>query len=183
MRSSRCFSVPRNFTDVIVFRVIGVVLLALLPAKRERGARATLVRHQLAGFASNHLSSHRRACVDRPKTESSAETMDLSLDLISRLQVWRQRTEFSSGEDWLLASPVKIGRLPYSYTGVGRELKRTATAAGIGMLGTHSFRHTYRSWLDAVGTALAVQKKAMRHSDIRTTMNVYGDVVDGRVRE
>jgi hypothetical protein len=27
--------VHRNFTDVIVFRVIGVVLLALLPAKRE----------------------------------------------------------------------------------------------------------------------------------------------------
>jgi heme A synthase len=28
-------SVHRNFTDVIVFLVIGVVLLALLPAKRE----------------------------------------------------------------------------------------------------------------------------------------------------
>jgi hypothetical protein len=27
--------VHRNFTDVIVFLVIGVVLLALLPAKRE----------------------------------------------------------------------------------------------------------------------------------------------------
>jgi len=28
-------SVHRNFTDVIVFLVIGVILLALLPAKRE----------------------------------------------------------------------------------------------------------------------------------------------------
>ena len=28
-------SVHRNFTDVIVFVVIGVILLALLPAKRE----------------------------------------------------------------------------------------------------------------------------------------------------
>ncbi len=27
--------VPRNFTDVVLFLVIGVVLLALLPAKRE----------------------------------------------------------------------------------------------------------------------------------------------------
>ena len=33
------------------------------------------------------------------------------------------------------------------------------------------------SWLDAVGTAIAVQQKLMRHSDIRTTMNIYGDVV------
>jgi reverse transcriptase-like protein len=35
----------------------------------------------------------------------------------------------------------------------------------------------YRSWLDAVGTPIAVQQKLMRHSDIRTTMNIYGDVV------
>jgi|SRR5450631_2743965 integrase len=34
-----------------------------------------------------------------------------------------------------------------------------------------------RSWLDAVGTPIAVQQKLMRHSDIRTTLNIYGDVV------
>ena len=44
-------------------------------------------------------------------------------------------------------------------------------------LGTHAFRHTYRSWLDAVGTSVAVQQKLMRHADIRTTFNIYGDVV------
>ena len=49
--------------------------------------------------------------------------------------------------------------------------------AGIGHLGTHAFRHTYRSWLDAVGTPIAVQQKLMRHSDVRTTMNIYGEVV------
>ena len=38
-------------------------------------------------------------------------------------------------------------------------------------------RHTYRSWLDAVGTPVAVQQKMMRHADIRTTFNIYGDVV------
>jgi len=38
-------------------------------------------------------------------------------------------------------------------------------------------RHTYRAWLDAAGTSIAVQQKLMRHSDIRTTLNVYGDVV------
>ena len=78
---------------------------------------------------------------------------------------------------------MKIGRLPYSYTGVWRELQRAALAAGIGRLGTHSFRHTHRSWLDQVGTPMAVQQKAMRHSDIRTTMNIYGDVMDGRIGE
>jgi integrase len=42
-------------------------------------------------------------------------------------------------------------------------------------------RHSYRSWLDAAGTPIAVQQKLMRHSDIRTTMNVYGDVVTDNV--
>jgi integrase len=28
-----------------------------------------------------------------------------------------------------------------------------------------------------VGTPIAVQQKMMRHSDIRTTLNIYGDVV------
>ena len=28
-----------------------------------------------------------------------------------------------------------------------------------------------RSWLDAVGTPIAVQQRPIRHSDIRTTMN------------
>ena len=32
---ARMHGVPRNFTDVILFLVIGVVLLALLPEKRE----------------------------------------------------------------------------------------------------------------------------------------------------
>ena len=42
---------------------------------------------------------------------------------------------------------------------------------------THSMRHTYRLWLDAVGTPIALQQKLMRHADIRTTMSTYGDVV------
>src|SRR6267378_4288896 len=68
-----------------------------------------------------------------------------------------------------------------SVQGPWRELwwtyKKASLAAGIGHVSTHSMRHTYRSWLDAVGTSVAVQQKLMRHADIRTTMNVYGDVV------
>ena len=61
--------------------------------------------------------------------------------------------------------------------GFWRELQRAAANSGIGPLGTHAFRHTSRSWLDAVGTPIAVQQKLMRQSDIRTTMNIYGCLV------
>jgi integrase len=111
------------------------------------------------------------------KTEGSARTFSLTSELLERLKSCKQRSDFSGAEDWIFASPLKLGRLPYSYTGVWRELERAASAANIGHLGTHSFRHTHRSWLDAVGTSVAVQQKMMRHADIRTTMNIYGDVV------
>jgi len=41
----------------------------------------------------------------------------------------------------------------------------------------------YRSWLDAAGTSIAVQQKLMRHADIRTTLNVYGDVVTDEMQK
>jgi integrase len=92
-------------------------------------------------------------------------------------------TTFGADSDWMFASPFKLGRQPYSYAGVWRELQRAAKAAGIGKLGTHSFRHTHRAWLDAVGTPVAVQQKMMRHSDMRTTMNIYGDVVTDEMEQ
>ena len=45
-----------------------------------------------------------------------------------------------------------------------------------------SLRHTYRSWLDSVGTPVGVQQRLMRHADIRTTMNIYGDAVTEDMR-
>ena len=115
--------------------------------------------------------------VDDCKTEGSAKTFTLAPDLLARLKAWKQASQFRDAEDWVFASPFNIGRLPYSYSGTKDELKRAAGAAGIGHVSTHAFRHTYRSWLDAVGTTIAVQQKMMRHTDIRTTMNIYGDVV------
>jgi integrase len=115
--------------------------------------------------------------VDEVKTEGSAKTFHLEPELLDRLKSCKQVSEFSGPDDWIFASPLKYGELPYSYTGVWRELVRAAALAKIGHLGTHAFRHTYRSWLDAVGTPVTVQQKMMRHADIRTTFNIYGDVV------
>ena len=72
----------------------------------------------------------------------------------------------------------QLGRLPWSADAVNDRFLKAGKAAGIVHVSTHYRRHTYRSWLDAVGTAIAAQQqKMMRHADIRTTMNTYGDVV------
>jgi len=120
---------------------------------------------------------------DDVKTEGSSKIMSLDSNLLAVLSAWKQETEFRDAEDWIFPSPVKLGRLPYSYTGYWRALQGAAVTAGIGRLGTHSFRHTYRSWLDAVGTAIIVQQKLMRHSDIQTTLNIYGDIVTDEMNQ
>jgi integrase len=115
--------------------------------------------------------------VDAVKTVASQRQMAIAPELLDVLKLWRQQTQFSAFTDWIFASPVKIGKLPISYSWYDRQLKAAAERTGIGALGSHAMRHTYRSWLDAVGTPIAVQQRMMRHTDIRTTMNVYGDVV------
>ena len=114
--------------------------------------------------------------VDDVKTPESRRSLHIDRRCWP-LKVWKQTTQFSAAEDWLFASPAQLGRLPWSYDQVWRMYQKAAARAGIGRLSTHSLRHTYRSWLDAVGTPIAVQQKLMRHADIRTTMNVYGDIV------
>lgn len=121
--------------------------------------------------------------VDEPKTGESRKELPMDDSLLEVLKLWRQATPFPSPEDWVFASTVQLGRLPWSYDQIWRVYQKAGLAAGIGKLGTHSLRHTYRSWLDAVGTPIAVQQKLMRHADIRTTMNVYGDVVTDEMRE
>ena len=121
--------------------------------------------------------------VEDVKTTESRRNMPLDPSLMSVLKTWKQRTEFSTPGDWMFASPSQLGRLPWSYDQVWRVYQKAASTAGIGRLGTHSLRHTYRSLLDSVGTPLAVQQKLMRHTDIRTTMNIYGDVITNQESE
>lgn len=44
------------------------------------------------------------------KTVASRKQMSIAPELLDVLKQWHQQTEFSSAEDWVFASPVKIGR-------------------------------------------------------------------------
>jgi integrase len=121
--------------------------------------------------------------VDQVKTVASRKQMSVAKELLDILKQWRQRTEFAADTDWIFASPSKIGRLPLSYAWYEKQLVAASERAKIGKVGTHTMRHTYRSWLDSVGIPIAVQQKMMRHTDIRTTMNIYGDIVTDEMSE
>src|ERR1700674_4605497 len=91
------------------------------------------------------------------KTSCSKKTMPIDSEMLRVLESWRARTQFSSDEDWVFASPVQLGRLPWSADGVNDAYKKATSIAGIDHVSTHTMRHTYRSWLDAGGTSIAVQ--------------------------
>lgn len=112
--------------------------------------------------------------VDDVKSEESRKQLTVDRELLAALLRWKLAARFSCTDDWMFASPYQIGRLPWSYDQVYRMYQKAANAAGIGSFGTHTLRHTYRAWLDSVGTPVGVQQKLMRHTDVRTTMR-YGD--------
>jgi len=61
--------------------------------------------------------------------------------------------------------------------------ERWAAAGKYAGIGWHTFRHTYRSWLDDSGAPVGVQQKLMRHAQVSTTMNVYGNALMTAKRE
>jgi integrase len=61
--------------------------------------------------------------------------------------------------------------------------ERQVAAGKLANLGWHTFRHTYRSWLDETGAPMKVQQELMRHASIQTTMNVYGQAMNSSKRQ
>ncbi len=80
--------------------------------------------------------------------------------LLGVLKRWKQTTKFSAPEDWVFASPVLLGRLPWSYPWVLRVFGKASSDAGIPHISTHAMRHSYRAWLDAVGAPITVQQSS-----------------------
>ena len=134
-----------------------------------RGSRVKVER----GIVAQH--------VDATKTQGSQKTIGIARELLERLRLWKRRSQFRAETDWIFASPLKIGRLPYSYNGVLLTFQRAAAAAGIGKLTTHAFRHSFRTWLNQTGAPIATQQKLMRHSSLAMTMDTYGTTFDAEL--
>jgi integrase len=116
------------------------------------------------------------------KTEYSRDRVPLDPALAQALVDHRMRW-FEAPDGWLFANPVT--RRPYHQEEIQkRHIRRAGIAAGIGSdIGWHTFRHSYRSWLDEAGAPMTVQKELMRHASIQTTMNVYGKAMSDTKRQ
>jgi integrase len=111
------------------------------------------------------------------KTEYSKDDVPIDPRLAEVLLHWRSVSIFPRDTDWVFANPVT--ERPYHQESLQKsQIKRAAKLAKLGEeIGWHTFRHTYRSWLDETGAPMKVQQELMRHASIQTTMNVYGHVM------
>jgi integrase len=75
----------------------------------------------------------------------------------------------------------------YFQTTVRKKVFAAAKRAGIAHMlrgePTKILRHSYRSWLGTTNAPVAVIKGLMRHADIRTTLNEYGNGLPAPMRE
>ena len=116
------------------------------------------------------------------KTEYSRDRVPLDPALVKVLLQHRSRW-FEAPDGWVFANPVT--RRPYYQEEIQkRHIRKAGIAAAIGGdIGWHTFRHSYRSWLDEAGAPMTVQKELMRHASIQTTMNVYGKAMSDTKRQ
>jgi integrase len=113
--------------------------------------------------------------VDEVKTEYSHDHVPIHESLLEVLLAWAKDCP-PTEDGWMFPSP--ITNRPYYSTEIQKRLlKPIGIKLGVGPIGWHTFRHTYRSWLDETGAPMKVQQELMRHASIQTTMNVYGQAM------
>jgi integrase len=113
--------------------------------------------------------------VDRVKSEYSEDDVPLDPAVAQVLSEW-QKTCPASEEGWLFPNPAT--GWPYNGSEICKNYIRPAgERLGLGKIGWHTFRHTYRTLLDETGAPMKVQQELMRHANIQTTMNVYGSAM------
>jgi integrase len=108
--------------------------------------------------------------IGKVKTEASHD--EIPLDPVFAQVLLNRRGKQRAG----LVFPSHVTGGCYHAGMIQRQILRPrGKDVGIIALGWHTFRHTYRSLLDETGAPVGVQQKLMRHSNVATTMNVYGN--------
>jgi integrase len=119
------------------------------------------------------------------KTEASEQPVPIAKAMFNALDKWRKKTEFDQPEDWIFASPTMRGQQPYwPDNPLRRHVRPAARRCGIAKrIGWHTFRHSFATLLKDNGEDIKVVQEALRHADVRTTMNIYAQAVPAKRRK
>ena len=90
-----------------------------------------------------------------------------------------------TSSDWVFASPLSVGKLPYWPDAVlKRHILPGAQRAGITKrIGWHSFRRTLATLLQSSGASIKTTQELMRHASPGITLGVYAKAVTADKRQ
>jgi len=113
------------------------------------------------------------------KTESSQKAVPLHSAVAQALMDWKRNSAHKKTDDWVFASRRHRGRKPiWGQAVLPRYIRPVALRVGIQKLfGWHTFRHTYSTLLRSVGTEFKVMQELLRHSSLRSTLDIYTQAI------
>jgi integrase len=114
------------------------------------------------------------------KTAASNGYVPMHPVLAEYLNEWRAQSPYAKVDDFVFPSLLKDGKVPiWASIFVRNHLRPAAVSAGVVLVkgqrfGLHNLRHSLSTWLVNKGKVDPKTVQGMlRHSDIRTTMNLY----------
>jgi integrase len=113
------------------------------------------------------------------KTESSQKPGPVHATVLEALAKWREGSRFTKCDDSVFASRRHRGRKPIWGQAILRKyIRPVAQRLGIEKrFGWHTFRHTYSTLLRSVGTEFKAMQELLRHSSLRSTLDVYTQAI------
>jgi integrase len=150
------------------------------PCRIYRIASKRVVRSEMGDldFAEGTMNVARSVVYGVPgpcKTEASQKPVPLHPLLADAPQKWRIHAAYKRPSDWIVASKRHRGRRPlWGQAILRRHVRPAAKRAGIERhFGWHTFRHTYSTLLRGIGTEFKVMQELLRHSTLRSTLDIY----------
>ncbi|MEY9969063.1 integrase [Streptacidiphilus sp. MAP12-16] len=135
--------------------------------------RKLFVRWTLATVNNNQLH------LGPPKTKASRNWVSLSPRVVAALrrQADYQRFLLPPGAPLEGLVFAMVDGAPLRPQWVLDQLRRRSAEAGVPRIGLHDVRHTAATIMISEGVSLAVVSKALRHSTLSTTINIYGHLL------
>jgi integrase len=131
-------------------------------------------------FAQGNMSVTRSivyGVVGPCKTESSQKPLPIHPVIADALLQWKKSARYTRADHWVFASKRYQGRRPYWGQAILRKyIRPVAQSVGIQKrFGWHTFRHS--TLLRSVGTEFKVMQELLRHSSLRSTLDIYTQAV------
>ena len=158
-------------TAVLLDILTGLRVSELLALKWSDVDFENLEIHVTKSIADQHVGP----C----KTEASQKPVPLDPELGEALLTWRRKSPYPMQEDWVFASTVSSGKLPYwSFSIFRTDVKPALKKAKItSKVGWHTFRHSFATILKAHGEDVKTVQELMRHANSSVTLNLYAQAV------